>query len=527
MNKRTFKNSLVISRPQCLRLGLLRVQVKAIWPRFMVDAVKEGSELTNLLPSHTSGWWPLVEDVFQSPACSALYEKLLTECVTHEEFTSLSVDGTFRCCFPIMGQAKFNASSADKDAAAFGPDDSIWRLITVRGRTGAVVAMFPAASEAAPEIVSGLQEHLPAGAFEQVRFVASDSPSAHLFCSLKRLLPSLEALSQDPIHLAMAYEQVSGGKRTAGSSALRKCLRKFISDDPECSAKTWGPFFTGERTDRQNTQEVALRQSILDGDLSKRRTQNVLSALESDSAWKTPVQFIECIAAISSAYRHEVQRKIASGKRLNRVLWAATDFASVQWLFNNLRVRHSLSAQARILLPAGTTTNESLHAEVNNWFRQTQMLHQSTFRLKLRVMCVAKLLPHNRALYSPTARQMPAVRVLAHALGQGLWTDASWAQWAESGKIPKKARLPLNQRRCVEVKKVRASIQKKPALKRPSACKRPAAHRTPCTLRRLPGVRRAGVHTRQWLRCAPSAKKKSLQNIGCRCLLLTCRVSHL
>ena len=64
-------------------------------------------------------------------------------------------------------------------------------------------------------------------------------------------------------------------------------------------------------------------------------------------------------------------------------------------------------------------------------------------------------------------------------------------------RFPKKARLPLNQRRCVEVNKVRASIQKKPALKRPSACKRPAAHRTPCALRRLPGVRHAGVHTRQ------------------------------
>ncbi len=96
---------------------------------------------------------------------------------------------------------------------------------------------------------------------------------------------------------------------------------------------------------------------------------------------------------------------------------------------------------------------QSLLAEVNNWFRQTQMLHQSTFRLKLRVMSVAKLLPHHRALYSPTARSMPAVRVLAHALGQGLWMDTSWAHWTGSGKIVKKARLPLSQSRWVEVKK--------------------------------------------------------------------------
>ena len=45
------------------------LQVKSIWPRLMLNAVRAGSELVNLLPSNTARWWPLVEDVFSSEKC--------------------------------------------------------------------------------------------------------------------------------------------------------------------------------------------------------------------------------------------------------------------------------------------------------------------------------------------------------------------------------------------------------------------------------------------------------------------------
>ena len=32
-----------------------------------------------------------------------------------------------------------------------------------------------------------------------------------------------------------------------------------------------------------------------------------------------------------------------------------------------------MSVERLTLLPAGTTSNEALHAEINNWFRQTQV----------------------------------------------------------------------------------------------------------------------------------------------------------
>ena len=151
---------------------------------------------------------------------------------------------------------------------------------------------------------------------------------------------------------------------------------------------------------------------------------------------------------------------------------------------------------------------QSLHAEVNNWFRQTQMLHQSTFRLKLRVMSVAKLLPHHRALYSPTARSMPAVRVLAHALGQGLWTDTGWAHWTGSGKIVKKARLPLSQSRWVEVKK------------------RLQAPGCPSHAVRFAQTARWSSHETVVIGCVPSDEKTSLQKICCRCVFLPFRAGH-
>ena len=39
-------------------------------------------------------------------------------------------------------------------------------------------------------------------------------------------------------------------------------------------------------------------------------------------------------------------------------------------------------------------------------FRQTQMMHQSTLRVKLMCLTMAKQMSHHAALYSPTLRQL-------------------------------------------------------------------------------------------------------------------------
>ena len=131
------------------------------------------------------------------------------------------------------------------------------------------------------------------------------------------------------------------------------------------------------------------------------------------------------------------------------------------------------SKAENILLPVGTTSNESLHAEINGWFRQTQNLHPATLKLKLSILTLSKLLAHNSALYSPTARQMLSSHVLARRIGCGLWAPEECVAWAGRNK----AELPMEKARQKEAQRLKQFRAKRPA----AARKRPAAkgHRTP------------------------------------------------
>jgi hypothetical protein len=128
---------------------------------------------------------------------------------------------------------------------------------------------------------------------------------------------------------------------------------------------------------------------------------------------------------------------------------------------------HTIPFSEFSLLSAGTTSNEALHAEINSWFRQTQMLHQSTMKLKLQVLRVGKLLAHNSAMYRPTTRQMASGAVLCRALYRTVWTKRTWNQWCmgltTSSRRLLKASVPLREDRIQEACKVRHAIMKRPS----------------------------------------------------------------
>ena len=114
-------------------------------------------------------------------------------------------------------------------------------------------------------------------------------------------------------------------------------------------------------------------------------------------------------------------------------------------------------------------SNERLHTQINGWFRQTQNLHPATLKLKLNILALSKLLAHNSALHSPTARQMLSSHGLARRIGCGLWAPEEWVAWAEDGR--KKAELPMEKARQKEPQRLKQFRAKRPA----AARKRPAA----------------------------------------------------
>ena len=206
-------------------------KVRSIWPRLHLRALESGNVLGNLYPTHTRFWWPLVEDVFSSPPFNVLERRLVFALEEAREYTAISLDGTLKICMRVKGQEQANRSSHVRNSAPFGDDVAHRRVLTVRGRTGAVLAMSPVPSEESDVIAAVLAASLSPEARAQVQYVATDAPSRKLCSELQDVCPSLKGLTLDPVHLAIKYEYASANKRTAGSKTLRLALQRMTRVD--------------------------------------------------------------------------------------------------------------------------------------------------------------------------------------------------------------------------------------------------------------------------------------------------------
>ena len=145
------------------------------------------------------------------------------------------------------------------------------------------------------------------------------------------------------------------------------------------------------------------------------------------------------------------------------------------------------------LLPSGTSSNEALHAEVKNWFSETQQIHQSALCLKLLMLTLGKQIPHFLAMAHPTISQCASKVLLARAVANSPWTDVAWQSWCSELRHEahvEKAALPYNEPRAEEVSKVRSWN-----MKRPAAVKKSHFKRTVFTLKRLSKLRTQRTRT--------------------------------
>ena len=228
--------------------------------------------------------------------------------------------------------------------------------------------------------------------------------------------------------------------------------------------------------------------------MSKHRAKIIEEQLDGSTPFYTRVEFIESLAALTSLYKDEVQRKVTgSNKMLSKTLWCAAAPDRIEWLFNNIRSRRMMNTSHIKLLPSGSMSNEALHAEINAWFRTTNRMHQSTLTFKLKMMLLGKLTQHNNALYHPTSRQLTPGVVLARSLTVEQWTVKKWNAWCRQqrhGKVIKKASLPFTIQKNKERLKVKHWLRKRPA-----SVVRVRDKRTVFSLARQSSLIRSGVHT--------------------------------
>ena len=348
-----------------------RASFRQIAAYFTSSTARHQGALCSMLPEASHSFWcNVLEDLTQSPQIKARLQDLLQECEAHTEFEYLSIDATVKCMMKIIGQAHFNSSQDCRDAAAIPDSAAAYKLLTVRGRTNAVVGLCGIRSEGSREIASGLSSMLTLSQRAQVVHMASDSPSVELFATLKNTFPNLQSLGLDAMHIVMVYEQNHSNKRTKGSRWLATVMNKFRNVDVECPAATWGPMYTGQQQIHYTAEEKRLSALVSNASMPEAEARGILQQLDPDSPWRTESQFLEAMAAICTLFQDELTKTTFSGPTLHRLLINLTSPVKIQWLFNDTRYRHACAPSQTPLLPSGTTSNESLHHELNSWFHE-------------------------------------------------------------------------------------------------------------------------------------------------------------
>ncbi len=265
---------------------------------------------------------------------------------------------------------------------------------------------------------------------EQVRYLASDQPSAVLHRRLESACPGLRGIYLDEVHLVIVYHEAFWRKSSPGQAALRRVQAKFNRIDPAKAAEHWGPLYTGQEDVSYKQVENGMRDTLLKKSMSTARACHVLNNLDDESPWYSKLDYITALAAIASAFPSEMARKTyVGGKTVGHILWNASAPEKVAWQFNAIIVRHEIPKCMVKLLGSGTATNESLHAELNRWYRSQPEVFPTTLELQLDVARLGKMLAHNAAMYHPTSRQVRHEQVRDLAVSGCGWNESEWQGW--------------------------------------------------------------------------------------------------
>ena len=422
----------------------------------------QGCEVANLLPLHGGVMWRLVQDVITADPIREVRVNLLAQLEDVGEFETLGIDCSVKVAMGVLGQTP-NAGAAG--SSAFAENDQLRKVLSVVGRTGSVLSLCAIPEESAENICVELTRAFTREQLAGVRHVGSDNPSAHMFDSLKAVLPNLSCLFLDATHLAMAVEKCRDGKHSATSRALRRVMAKFAA-----FGAGGGPAlpFTGRGAVPLTKAELDLRDAILGKAkaMSAAQADVFLDQLPCSKPFASRLEFCTALAAIAALYPAEMRRKGHKGRRVGRLLAGALVPSKCAWYFNNHVHRRSLDAQSAALLPSGTTSNEALHNELREAFRQTVRLHQATLATKLMVFSLAKLVVHVLASLRPTTRQMPPGQIRARALAREAFSQEAWqglCERREAGRPLRKSVSALARWRRVNVAKVRKWLRKMPA----------------------------------------------------------------
>ena len=456
--------------------------ISKIRQAYIKRAADSDNRLWSLVPETTTTWLRMMEELFFCPDAQKRISDALQRCTDNNEFFFVSVDATIKIAMSIRGQASYNKNKTIRNLAPIDDSKALRRVVTMRGRSGAVTMMHILRDESADEINNAALRIVPDHVRSQINHLGSDNPTQILWRTLRNgAMPNLQSLILDPQHLVFNYRAAHWRKSTDGCRVLRIMMRKFDMVDNTKDPDFWGPVYQGEELPSDSYHITTLRSYIVTGRMPKQLARRTIENIDQMAPWTSAREFIGSMAALASWYWHEIDRATnINNSRLYYVLWCATAPDKVQWYLNGLRMRHSLPTRYLPMLPSGTTSNEALHREVNQWFKGNgHEVYSTTIQLQLHVMWSGKIQAHNLASYQVQLKQYHQHDLVAAAAAHKLLTWESWTAWVSpvtsSSNRPHATGMPPL---LIERTKIQKCIQEHARLppvriaKRPAKCKR-------------------------------------------------------
>ena len=167
-------------------------------------------------------------------------------------------------------------------------------------------------------------------------------------------------------------------------------MNKFTAFGENASAPE---VFTGEQAAPLTAEEEKYQKQIL-GEcdaISAEESDRIWQQLDPDVPFQNRFQFCEALAAIAVVHHEDMDRKGHKGRPVRKLLAATLEPSKCAWYFNSCAHRCSIQFSNRALLASGTTSNEALHNELKQAFRQTARMHQATLATKLAVINTRQL----------------------------------------------------------------------------------------------------------------------------------------
>ena len=320
-----------------------------------------------------------------------LHAGLVEAATERQEWLVCSHDATYQVLFSAIGQVPMQQKQGEFHA-----------LHTFLGRSGAVPGFSLQRTEGPAQFRAAIAEVLPQAARDTVKYIFSDSPTS--VEGAAEVLPNLEAVAEDALHLVLRVEACTGEKRTALSSCLLKIQTRF-------RLPYAAPFFRGHAVedppDAGNWSDNLMDKEATETDWDKKAATPYCNHQE----------YINDIQALCTAFPDNMGHKDKKGRTIRQILKAGASYTHFRYLWNG---SHIISALHDVLPPAelqllsfGTCSNEALHFQLKACQEQIIQQHIQTFPPQLQAFSLAKMLAHHSAAYFHTLAQRKESEILS------------------------------------------------------------------------------------------------------------------